>query len=163
VARKFDNKMRHDLLDLPPLPFWGPSSRHFERTPEHGLPGVSLRGGSGRDGHGQDAGGTAGSILRLAAAHAGRGSIGYGSGEFTSPNGGVKPPLHQLAHDPGALSKKGLMMNIFLASSPADCMATSCPHTRQKHEAENFLKTEGQKRAFSKNEAENILKISQLQ
>ena len=33
VARKFDNKMRHDLLGLTPLPFWGPSARHFERTP----------------------------------------------------------------------------------------------------------------------------------
>jgi sterol 3beta-glucosyltransferase len=33
VARKFDNKMRHDLLNLSPLPFWGPSARHFERTP----------------------------------------------------------------------------------------------------------------------------------
>jgi len=33
VARKFDNKLRHDLLNLPPLPFWGPSARHFERTP----------------------------------------------------------------------------------------------------------------------------------
>lgn len=33
VARRFDNKMRHELLDLPPLPFWGPSARHLERTP----------------------------------------------------------------------------------------------------------------------------------
>jgi hypothetical protein len=55
------------------------------------------------------------------------------------------------------------MMHIFLASLPTDCMAASCPPTRQKHEPENFLKTKGRKRAFSKNEAENILKISQLQ
>jgi hypothetical protein len=41
-------------------------------------------------------------------------------------------------------------------------MATSRPHTRQNHEAEKLLKTKGQKRAFSKNEAENILKTSKL-
>jgi hypothetical protein len=59
---------------------------------------------------------------------------------------------------PGARSKKGFMMHFFLASPPTDCMATSCPHTRLKHEPENILKTKGRKRAFSKNEAENILK-----
>ncbi len=33
VSRKFDNKMRDELLDLPRLPFWGPSARQLERTP----------------------------------------------------------------------------------------------------------------------------------
>jgi UDP:flavonoid glycosyltransferase YjiC (YdhE family) len=33
VARSFDNKMRHELLGLPPLPFFGPSERRLERTP----------------------------------------------------------------------------------------------------------------------------------
>jgi sterol 3beta-glucosyltransferase len=33
VARKFDNKLRSELLDLPRLPFWGPSARQLERTP----------------------------------------------------------------------------------------------------------------------------------
>jgi sterol 3beta-glucosyltransferase len=33
VARNFDNKMRRELLDFPPLPIWGPSARHLERTP----------------------------------------------------------------------------------------------------------------------------------
>src|SRR5208283_557802 len=56
---------------------------------------------------------------------------------------------------PRARSKKGLMMQIFLASPPTGCVATSCPYTRQKHEAENLLKTKGRKRAFLKNEAEN--------
>jgi hypothetical protein len=57
-------------------------------------------------------------------------------------------------------SKKGLMIQIFLASPPTDCMTTSCPYTRQEHEAENVLKTKGWEKAFSKNEAENILKKS---
>jgi hypothetical protein len=39
-------------------------------------------------------------------------------------------------------------------------MATSCPHSGQKYEAGNILKTKGRERAFSENEAENILKIS---
>jgi hypothetical protein len=34
---------------------------------------------------------------------------------------------------------------------------------RQDHEAENMLKTKGSRRGFFKNEAENMLKISQLQ
>ena len=42
-------------------------------------------------------------------------------------------------------------------------MATSCPPVAKNHEAENMLKTKGRKRAFSKNEAENILKKSHLQ
>ena len=33
VARRFDNKMRNELLGLPRLPFWGPSGRHQEGTP----------------------------------------------------------------------------------------------------------------------------------
>ena len=33
VSRNFDNKMRNKLLDLPRLPFWGPSARRLERTP----------------------------------------------------------------------------------------------------------------------------------
>ena len=33
VARTFDNKLRYELLDLPRLPFWGPSARQLERTP----------------------------------------------------------------------------------------------------------------------------------
>ena len=33
VARKFDNKLRKEFLDLPRLPFWGPSARQLERTP----------------------------------------------------------------------------------------------------------------------------------
>jgi hypothetical protein len=37
-------------------------------------------------------------------------------------------------------------------------MATICPFVRQKHEAENILKTKDRKRRFSENEAGNILK-----
>ncbi|MGA6971953.1 MAG: glycosyltransferase [Candidatus Binatus sp.] len=33
VARKFDNKLRTELLDLPRLPLWGPSARQLEKTP----------------------------------------------------------------------------------------------------------------------------------
>jgi sterol 3beta-glucosyltransferase len=33
VSRNFDNKMRGEMLDLPRVPFWGPSARQLERTP----------------------------------------------------------------------------------------------------------------------------------
>jgi len=55
------------------------------------------------------------------------------------------------------------MMHIFLASPPADCMATLYPPTAQTPKAENILKTKGRKRAFSPTKAENIRKTSQLQ
>jgi hypothetical protein len=42
-------------------------------------------------------------------------------------------------------------------------MAILGPPTAQTPKAENILKTKGQKRAFFKNEAENILKKSYLQ
>jgi hypothetical protein len=42
-------------------------------------------------------------------------------------------------------------------------MAALSPCTDKVYEAENILKTKGRKRAFSKNEAESILKIKQLQ
>jgi hypothetical protein len=42
-------------------------------------------------------------------------------------------------------------------------MATLCPLTTQTPKPENILKTKGRKRAFFKNEAENILKNSQLE
>ena len=41
-------------------------------------------------------------------------------------------------------------------------MATLCPPVAKNHEAENMLKTKDRKRTFSKNEAENILKINHL-
>ena len=44
-----------------------------------------------------------------------------------------------------------------------DCMATSCPLGDNVPKAENILKTKGRRRAFSQNEAENILKKSYLQ
>jgi hypothetical protein len=37
-----------------------------------------------------------------------------------------------------------------------------CPPVAKNHEAENMLKTKDRKRAFSKNEAENTLKIKPL-
>ena len=33
AARGFDNKLRRELLGLPPLSFWGPSARQLEQTP----------------------------------------------------------------------------------------------------------------------------------
>jgi hypothetical protein len=44
-----------------------------------------------------------------------------------------------------------------------DCIATLGPSTAQTPKAENILKTKGQKKALSQNEAENILKTRQLQ
>jgi hypothetical protein len=41
-------------------------------------------------------------------------------------------------------------------------VATSCPSIPKKHEADNILKKKDKKSDFSKNEAENILKIKPL-
>jgi hypothetical protein len=41
----------------------------------------------------------------------GSGSIGRYSGEFTSPNGGVKPPLHQI--DPVPSGPYNLQVSLF--------------------------------------------------
>jgi hypothetical protein len=50
----------------------------------------------------------------------------------------------------------------FEGANTPNCMATSCPPIDKKYEPGNILKTKGSKRAFSKNEPENILKIKPL-
>jgi hypothetical protein len=55
-----------------------------------------------------------------------------------------------------------MMVDLLPSLMGPDCTATLCPPAAIINEAENILKTKGRKRAFSKNEAENILKRSQL-
>ena len=67
------------------------------------------------------------------------------------------------ASSPRTRGKKGLMVPYLPSLSGTDCMATLGPLTARTPKAENILKTKGQKRAFSQNKAENMLKKSQLQ
>jgi hypothetical protein len=67
------------------------------------------------------------------------------------------------ASSPRTPGKKELMMPPVPSRKGTDCMAGLGRPTKQKHEAGKMLKTKGQERAFSKNEAGNILKRSQLQ
>jgi hypothetical protein len=63
---------------------------------------------------------------------------------------------------PVVRSKKEFMMQLSKPSTNPNCMATLCPVAAKRPKAENILKTKGQKRAFSPNEAENILKRKPL-
>ena len=53
-------------------------------------------------------------------------------------------------------------MMILFADTCGNCVATPCPSVANNNEAENILKTKGRKWRFFQNEAENILKQSQL-